>query len=446
MTETAIIEYCPRKQFRKFHNTTKRFGVSVAHRRSGKTVAGVAKAIQKAFECQRQNPRTGVVLPYLKQAKTNAWQYLKQMTRHLPERSVNESELKITMIGNREVRLYGADNPNSIRGGYFDYVFCDEWAFADPTVYPLVIRPMLSDRMGSIDFASTPNGKNHFHTLYKQACQEKKYFTMFLEAETSGLLRADELADIKADPLISEEKYAQEYLCSFEAATEGSYYGVLIARAASEGRIRGGIYNPLLPVVTVWDIGESDDTVIWFAQWSPDGLNVVNLYKNNGQTIAHYCDIIKTMGYAYVAHYLPHDIEQKHFGMLKTRREQFKENGIDVITVPRMVSKMDGINAARTVLPICRFDETKCSYGIEALKAYHAEFDFDRMVFKDTPVHDWSSHPADAFANMALVYNSIFRRSQPKPVETLPGIDVSMPTFSDFLKTDSGYDDERRRI
>lgn len=434
----------PRPQFLPLHLTSSRFGVICAHRRSGKTVAGIAKAIQKVVQCPHPNPRVGIVLPYLKQAKTNAWQYLKQMTSALPERDLNESELKITFAwGNREIRLYGADNPNGIRGGYFDHVLCDEWAFADPSVYPLVIRPMLSDRIGSIDFASTPNGKNHFYELLRNAVNDDKYFTMMLKADTSGLLSVDELEDIRNDPLISPERYAQEYLCSFEAATEGSFYSREMNEAMAMGRIGKVEWDSSLPVFTAWDFGNSDDTVIWFIQWRPDRLNFIDYYHANKQTVEHYCRVVNAKPYKYATHYAPHDIAQFHFGMVNSRASQFKEHGINMVTLPRIGSEMEGINALRSILPMCHFDAEKCEYGVEALKHYRAEFDYGKMVSKDTPLRDWSKHSADAAAQAALAYRSIFRRSTRDDKERPSQIITRLPTFNDFAQTEV---ERQRRI
>lgn len=435
MRISRVIAYVPRPQFMPLHETQKRFSVMLAHRRSGKTVAGIARGFQKLFSCQLPSPRVGLVFPFLKQAKTSAWHYAKQMSIGIPERVPHESELKIT-FGDREIRLYGADNPTSIRGGYFDHALCDEWAFADPTVYPTIIRPMLSDRNGSIDFSSTPNGKNHFYDLYREAGLNDKYFQLTLKADTSGLLSPEELADIRADPLISENVYNQEYLCSFEAATEGAFYSREMSDAEAQGRIKPMAIDPSLPVVTAWDFGNSDDTVIWFIQWTPDGLRFIDFYKNNRETIAHYAAVVNGKGYRYAAHYAPHDLAQNHFGMLETREKQFRDHGIVMVKLPRISSELEGINALRSILPICSFDRDRCAYGIESLKSYRAEFDYTLMKHRDNPLRDWSKHACDAAAQAALAYRSIFRRSQPEKTEDRSKIIIRPPTFDDFAATD----------
>ena len=142
-----IMPYKPREAFKKYHKSTKRFNLIIAHRRSGKSVAGINRCIRRFLDFKRENRsmiRVGYIAPYLKQAKSLIWDYLKFYTEPLsPIRTINESELKVD-FGNGHIRLYGADNPESIRGGYFDHVMLDEFAFFSPSVFPMIIRPILS--------------------------------------------------------------------------------------------------------------------------------------------------------------------------------------------------------------------------------------------------------------------------------------------------------------
>jgi hypothetical protein len=48
----------------------------------------------------------------------------------------------------------------------------------------------------------------------------------------------------------------------------------------------------------------------------------------------------------------------------------------------------------------------KCRKGIEALKLYRTEWDQDKRVFRRKPLHDWTSHAADAFAYLAMMCDS----------------------------------------
>jgi phage terminase large subunit len=206
-----------------------------------------------ALKCSLPNPRFAYVAPQLNQAKDIAWVYLKEYTAFLRPR-INESELWVEIPGGKRIRIYGADNPDRLRGIYLDGVVLDEFGDMDPTIWSQVIRPALSDRKGWACFIGTPKGKNTFHTLWVEAEDDEDWTRLMLKASETGLLDAKELSD--ARKMMSEDEYAQEYECSFEAAVRGAYYGKEMndAEAMIQPHYRGA-YDPRLPVHTAWDLG-----------------------------------------------------------------------------------------------------------------------------------------------------------------------------------------------
>ncbi len=125
MTE-IVIDYEPRVQQLEIHDAIEqhRFTVVVAHRRMGKTVSAINHLIKSAIECDKPDPRFAYIAPTYGQAKRVAWDYLQKYTRPLGA-TYNVSELRADFFG-RRVSLYGSDNPDSLRGQYFDGVVIDE--------------------------------------------------------------------------------------------------------------------------------------------------------------------------------------------------------------------------------------------------------------------------------------------------------------------------------
>jgi phage terminase large subunit len=148
---------------------------------------------------------------------------------------VHESELRVDYPKGGQVRLYGADNADALRGIYLDGIVLDEYADMDPRVWSEIIRPALADRGGWAVFIGTPKGRNAFFELWRRAQSQADWFTLMLKASDTGLIPASELKLAKRD--LSEEQYAQEFECSFDAAVVGAYYGKLMARAEEERRI-----------------------------------------------------------------------------------------------------------------------------------------------------------------------------------------------------------------
>ncbi len=378
----------------------------MAHRRAGKTVANINELLIGATKCRKPNPRFAYVAPHLNQAKDIAWSYLKEFTAFVPGRRANESELWIELPGGARIRIYGADNPDRIRGIYLDGVVLDEFGDMDPATWTKVIRPALSDRKGWACFIGTPKGKNAFHRLWVEAEGDPDWTRLMLKASETGLLDAKELAD--ARKMMSDDEYAQEYECSFEAAVRGAYYAKEMNTAEADERITAVPYDPRLQVHTAWDLGVADSTVIWFIQAHGRETRVIDVLKGEGVGLDWYAKRLQERDYLWGNHYLPHDVEVRELGTGKSRREVLEGLGIKSIICPNIPVE-DGIQAVRMLLPTCWFDKAKCKYGIEALRMYRRDYDDKRQEFRAHPLHDWTSHYADAFR-----YFAVGHRDRPK--------------------------------
>lgn len=405
MAGTGVIQspYKPRRQFMGLHTRTSRWAIAVAHRRAGKTVSCVNDLIKAASTCDKPNPRFAYIAPQLNQAKDIAWSYLLEYTDCFGDgRIINKSELWVELPNNgARIRIYGADNPDRLRGIYLDGAVLDEFGDMDPTVWTQVIRPALSDRKGWAIFIGTPKGKNTFHRLWVDAEDDPDWFRLNLRASETGLLDEKELAD--ARKMMSEDEFAQEYECSFEAAVKGAYYAKELAAAEADEPSRIGIvpYDPRLPVHTSWDLGMADSTVLWFFQVHGRETRVIDVLKGEGVALDWYAKRLQERGYLYGNHYLPHDVEVRELGTGKSRKEVLEALGIRVTVCPN-IPVADGIQAVRMLLSTCWFDKTKCKEGIEALRMYRREYDEKRQEFRNSPLHDWTSHYADSFRYFAV--------------------------------------------
>lgn len=387
----------------------------VIHRRGGKTVASINELQKRAIENTRKwpPPKYAYIAPFYNQAKRIAWGYAKHYADPIPGREFNESELKITYPTGAELRLFGADNPDSLRGDYLDGVVPDEYADWAPSVWPLVVRPMLSDYQGWAAFIGTPKGRNGFYDLHKAAeADPENWFTMTLRASESGLIAPDELADLRRG--MSADQFAQEFECDFDAAILGAYFGKEIAAAEREGRICDVPYEPELPVHTAWDLGIGDSTAIWFFQVGYNEVRVIDHYENHGQALPHYASVLASKPYRYGDDYVPHDARVRELGTGRTRVETLVALGRKPKLVPDHKIG-DGIEAARMTLPSCWFDAVKCRAGVDALRQYQKDYDEKKRDFRDVPRHDWTSHTADAFRYLSMAWRALAVRPGPPP-------------------------------
>jgi phage terminase large subunit len=391
------VGYECRQQFWDFHNRDQRWSVIVAHRRAGKTVACIMELLTRALATSKTNARYAYIAPYREQAKTVAWGYLKQYAMSVvkdPEKDFRESELSVELINGSKVRLFGADNPNALRGMYLDGVVLDEYADMRPALWGEVIRPALSDRRGWAVFIGTPRGRNAFFKIWNDAQRDSDWFPLLLKASETGLLPDEELAD--ARKTMSENQYEQEYECSFEAAVIGAIYAKELRTAREAGRICPVPYDPSKLVSTYWDLGRGDSTAIWFYQWIAGEKRFIDYHEDAGPTILEYLGVLKGKGYNYDTLWLPHDAQQKRIETDMSVEQIVRSNGFKVSITPNLPLET-GINAARMLLQVCYFDEKRCLPGIEALNAYRWDYNDRLGETKATPVHNWASHGADAF-------------------------------------------------
>jgi len=141
--------------------------------------------------------------------------------------------------------------------------------------------------------------------------------------------------------------------------------------------------------------------------------------------------------YKYGKHHLPHDARAKTLAAAgKSVIEQLAEFlGINSMTIVPDLSVQDGIQAVRQCLPICYFDKDRTYDGLEALKQYQREYDEDKKAFRQTPRHDWTSHPADAFRMLAIAWGAEPKVKPPDVVKPLMVGPENTVTLNDMWAT-----------
>ena len=400
------LEYAPRSVFEDYHNRKERWAVIVAHRRCGKTVACINDLIVKALLENKKHAQYAYIAPYYSQAKSVAWRYLERFSEPVMTKS-NQSELWVELVNGARIRLFGADNPDALRGNFLDGVVLDEMADMKPSLWGEIIRPLLADRLGWATFIGTPKGHNAFYDIYNDATKKPNWYTKVLRADQTMLLPQSELDDAKAS--MSDNQYEQEFLCSFEAAILGAYYGQEMRRLTDLDRITTVDYDPMFPCHTAWDLGFNDSTAIWWFQVVYGEIRVLDHHSSNGQAIPYYTGLLNQkedeFGYKYGFHYLPHDARAKTLASGgKSIIEQISAK-IDIkhLKIVPNLSLQDGIQASRLALTRAWFDN-RCEEGIECLRQYQREWDDDKKIFRDRPKHDWTSHSADAFRYLSIVW------------------------------------------
>lgn len=415
------------------------------HRRSGKDDVALNWT---AVAAHRRVGEYWHMLPQASQARKAIWDAVNPHTgfrrtdqafpRELREKT-REDEMAIRFKNGSLWRVVGSDNYESLLGSSPCGVVFSEWALADPNAWAF-LRPILRENQGWALFITTPRGDNHAKKTFNHARQaEPSWFAQWLPAEQTDVFTAEELGEELKEYQnqfgLEEGKalWEQEYHCSWESALIGSFYGSYLNRAAKDGRIGRIPIDRALMVHTAWDLGISDSTAIWFIQCAGKERRLVDYHEGSGVGLDEYVRVLtekqKQHGWIYGKHYFPHDITVRELGNRGLSRADTLEGmGVHVTVVPNH-SLMDGINATRRLLDYTWIDETRCERGLNALRNYRREWDERLKMFRDKPLHDWSSHGASALKTFASGHRDPKQR---------PNVDVTKHRIIDVGRGSAG--------
>jgi len=459
---------------RYFDNGGKR-GMWVVHRRGGKDLTSMHQTNKMAHQ---EKGLYWHIFPTAEQARKALWTgsistgtkerimeaVFPKAIRKSPRDWSLQGEMVIELKCGSVWRLMGSDKMEIVGAGPKGVVF-SEYALAKPNTWDLV-RPMLRESNGWAMFITTPRGKNHAHKLYEQAgAPDSGWFRDLKTVRDTGLTYGSNRGKgaIGWEEMVAEERaegmpeslIEQEYFCSFSAANVGSFYGVLLGLLEARGSLTTPFDASGDEVITFWDLGRADDTTIWWMRFR-DGttreaprVDVLDHYASHGEDLEHYFAVLDERasrnGWKYAKHVLPHDARAKTLSTRLSIQEQFVlKYGPSKVEIAPELSLKDGIAAVRWLLqqdirfhPQCSHQSTpKDCDGIDALRTYHREWDDRAKAFRETPVHDWSSHTADAARMMAVsikraeLWTRHSRPSPPPPPQ--PPINTGMPTLNDL--------------
>lgn len=407
-------QWTPRAYQRPAWNYLERGGknlVNVWHRRSGKDSMALNWTAVSAHE------RKGVywhMLPEAEQARKAVWNGVDREGRRIIEqvfpgaldpgsawgivKAADKQTMTLELKCGSIWQLVGSDNYNSLVGSNPCGVVYSEYSIANPSARDF-LRPILKENGGWQAYIYTPRGKNHGYDLYQMAKSNPKWFASLLTVEDTmrngGTLTLEDIEDERRSGM-DEDMIRQEYYCSFEAAMRGAYYGDLFEAIEKEKRLGHVPYNPAVPVETWWDLGVGDSTAIWFIQRVNQEWHAIDYLEASGEGLEYYARAIFNKPYAYSRHVGPFDLQNRELGTGKTRLEMLANLGLRMEVAPKLKPD-DGIQAVRQVLPLFWFDSVKCDAGVKALSQYRRAYDDKLKMFKDNPLHDWTSHAADAF-------------------------------------------------
>lgn len=402
------------------------------HRRGGKDISNWNMSIERTAE---EPMACRYFFPTNDMARENLWESITndglrftdfvpidlRVRRTKTDDGLNDSLKRIELVTGGSIRVMSAHKPNRARGGNPKLFVLSEFQIMDPQIID-IIMPIIEANGGILIINMTSNGDSAAKRLLEAWKKDPDVYVSILTVDDTPIFPPEQMIRIRrqtverylARGLSEEEANAfvdQEYYCSWDSPVVGSYFGSGMRLAKDQGRITKVPHESQLDVHTYWDLGVDDSMSIWFVQLFNREIRLIDYYESSGEGFAHYAKVLKGQmdgfermkQYTYGKHYAPHDIKVRNMGEdARTRQEVAKACGIDFEVVKRVAAKEDGIEAIRTILSRCWWDETNCARGIDALKGYKKKWNDKMMVYENEPVHDWTSHGTDAFQTLAL--------------------------------------------
>ncbi len=379
--------------------------IAVMPRRSGKDLTAFNMIIWQAIQ------RVGVyycIYPEYSQGRKILWDSIdndgRRFLDYIPSQlvaSTNSQMMQIRMINGSLVQVIGSDNYNSLVGTNPVGIMLSEYAVQDPMCYNF-LRPILLGNSGFAIFVSTPRGRNHMRDLWDIAENSDNWFTYHLTVDQTKHISVEAIEDEIARGEMSRDLALQEYWCSWDFGVEGAYYTKYIDKLKLNGQIGDVVWDPNLKVHCAFDLGMRDKTCLVMWQNGRDGsIRIIDSYSNSDVGLEHYAKYLHAKDYDWGKFFAPHDIAVRELGTGLSRLERSRQLGINFVVAPRL-SLEDGIEAVRAKLPLMWFDKNKAAPVIKALENYRKEYDSKLKVYKNHPLHDESSHFADAVRYMSI--------------------------------------------
>lgn len=392
--------------FKAFDSGMRRL-VLVWHRRSGKDKTCLNLI---AREMWSDIGNYYYLFPTYAQAKKAIWEgrgkdgvaYLDHFPVELRDGKPNETEMKIRYKNGSLFQLVGTEDVDKLVGTNPKGMVFSEYSLQNPKVWDYM-RPILAENKGWAVFNFTPRGRNHGFELFEQAKSNEKWWVSKLSVTDTNVLTLEDI-DEERRAGMTEEMIQQEFYCSFVSAVQGSIYWDVYNQADGDNHFKDVPYDPKLLVYTVWDLGKDDTNCIGFYQSNGVTIRKIDYLYGNRLGLPDWIKKVKEKPYVFGGHFAPHDIEVSDYSTSgdASRKELARSLGINFTVIPR-VSQQEKIDAGRRLFNKLYVDTSKCAEFLKAIPQYQREYDEEKRKFKDTPLHDWTSHFADEHAYAGLI-------------------------------------------
>jgi hypothetical protein len=387
------------------------------HRRAGKDSFAINYLATVAHQ------KVGVywhMLPTATQARKVIWNGVDRYGRRVIDQAVppalrektSDQEMFIRLKNGSVIQLVGSDNFDSLVGSNPIGVVFSEYAIANPMAWAY-IRPILRENGGWAVFISTARGRNHFYRLYDTNKDNPNWFCQTLTVDDTfredgtPIMTPDDIAEERREGM-DESMVQQEYYCSWEGGLQGAYYTDEVNDIRDN---RMGSFDAQDGyAMTAWDIGVADKTAIGvFMRHPTTGAPILmDAYEDRNKGLAHYIRHVRKWqqeNYLFHYHFGPHDLAKTEWTSNNRVIDTAHDLGIS-FDMLQTEDLLDGIDRTRSFLRKLYVNENDNTLNVlDMLQSYRRDYDEKNQVYKDKPLHDFSSDTADMIRYAAQAWH-----------------------------------------
>lgn len=214
--------YRPYDKQIEVHKSNSRYKVVCCGRRCGKTTLATYECLQRIKQ-HKKGPKLqiGWVSPNY-QNSLRGIDSFKKICRDLIDNgmmTISGTAPYLCKFMGHKIYFLTADNPDALRGYFFDFLVIDEAAFVSDKVYFDVLKPTLMDKSGELLAISTPQGRRgFFYELYLQGIDQMNNLVSNFSWTTydNPYIAETDVEDMKSS--LPHLTFRQEVLAEFVAS------------------------------------------------------------------------------------------------------------------------------------------------------------------------------------------------------------------------------------
>ena len=400
--QTINLEYKPRRWQQEVHNGLrgKRYGCLLTSRQIGKTTAAIAMLCSRALSSPPHTAHA-YIAPTANQARRICWSQLKERLRPMGNKvKFSETQLVVTLPGDRKIFVLGAEQGDNIRGASFRSLFADEFDSISDVFWREVMIPTTAahgDQAFTLFIGTIGGGISKLWNMYMQHRNDPDWYCQVVPGSKSGCYTQEQLDELRLR--MGEAAYMREIEADPNAPVENSVLGREVAMAQQDGRVLTLPYRQGYDCFTCWDLGIRDFTAVW-------GFLIVNrvvevlFYREYSEL--GLLEVMQRLKrefplYTWGEATLPHDAKNRDKLTADSVIDAFWEHWAGSAYAPKSApNPVATLQATRANFPRLRFDQDQCDHGLQRLKTARYVVNQKTGTVTDTILHDDNSHCVDA--------------------------------------------------